>query len=102
MRIFVMFDLPTKKKEDRKTYAQFRKWLLKNGYEMLQYSVYCKICNGVDNANMNIARLSPQIPTAGSVRSLIVTDRQYGNMRLHIGPRTARERMLNAGQLSFF
>lgn len=40
MRIIVFFDLPVVNKKERKVYAQFRKFLLKDGYDMVQYSVY--------------------------------------------------------------
>lgn len=48
MRIIVFFDIPTKTKRDRKYAGRFRKFLLKEGYCMLQYSVYVRVCNGVD------------------------------------------------------
>jgi CRISPR-associated protein Cas2 len=43
MRILVFFDLPVVSKEDRKVYGQFRKFLIQDGYDMLQFSVYCRI-----------------------------------------------------------
>ena len=43
MRLILFFDLPVVSKEDRRIYATFRKYLIKNGYIMMQYSVYCKI-----------------------------------------------------------
>ena len=48
MRIVVMFDLPTQTKEQKDSYIKFRRNLIQNGYVMLQYSVYTKICNGYD------------------------------------------------------
>ena len=48
MRLIVFFDLPVVTKKDRKIYAQFRKFLIKDGYDMLQFSVYSRICNGDD------------------------------------------------------
>ncbi len=43
MRLILFFDLPVVSKEDRRIYATFRKYLIKNGYIMIQFSVYCKI-----------------------------------------------------------
>jgi len=43
MRIIVFFDLPTITGEDRRNYRNFRKCLIKNGFIMLQESVYCKM-----------------------------------------------------------
>ncbi|WP_334082272.1 CRISPR-associated endonuclease Cas2, partial [Helicobacter typhlonius] len=46
MRVLVMFDMPTCSKKERKDYARFRKNLIKDGFMMLQYSVYMRICKG--------------------------------------------------------
>lgn len=43
MRVFVMFDLPTETSVHRKAYRDFRKYLLVNGFIMLQESVYVKL-----------------------------------------------------------
>ena len=43
MRIMVFFDLPTLTAGNRREYAKFRKYLIKNGFIMLQESVYCKL-----------------------------------------------------------
>ena len=43
MRMLVFFDLPTLTNEDKRNYRQFRKLLMKNGFIMLQESVYCKM-----------------------------------------------------------
>ena len=45
MRLLVFFDLPVVKREDRKEYQVFRRFLLNDGYTMIQYSVYSRICN---------------------------------------------------------
>ena len=42
MRILVMFDLPTETSEERRDYRKFRKNLIKNGFIMMQESVYVK------------------------------------------------------------
>ena len=43
MRVMVFFDLPTVTSANRRDYAQFRKYLVKSGFIMLQESVYCKL-----------------------------------------------------------
>ena len=43
MRMIVFFDLPTLTNEDKRNYRKFRKVLIKNGFIMLQESVYCKM-----------------------------------------------------------
>ena len=43
MRVVVFFDLPTETAEERRDYRRFRAALLKNGFFMMQESVYSKI-----------------------------------------------------------
>ena len=43
MRMMIFFDLPTDTIKDRREYARFRKYLIKNGFVMMQESVYCKL-----------------------------------------------------------
>lgn len=57
MRLILFFDLPVTTKKDRKTYAQFRKYLIQNGYMMMQYSVYCKIFANREAAVKHVANL---------------------------------------------
>ena len=38
MRLMVFFDLPVVKDKDRKAAAKFRRFLLKDGYVMVQWS----------------------------------------------------------------
>ena len=45
MRILVMFDLPVKTKAERRSATQFRNFLVGDGYHMVQYSVYARVCN---------------------------------------------------------
>ena len=40
--ILVMFDLPVVTNEERKVATQFRNFLLKDGYIMLQFSIYIR------------------------------------------------------------
>ncbi len=105
MWIMVFFDLPVATKIQRRRAAKFRKWLIKDGYIMLQFSVYARICNGVARANKHITRLEKIIPPEGSVRSLMITDKQYGKMKIHAGDFTLNEKAVNttkSHQLSLF
>ena len=91
MWLLVLFDLPVKTKKQRRVAAKFRKFLVGDGYIMLQYSVYTRICNGQDAVKKHTDRLTRNLPTEGSVRSLQVTDRQYARMRTLVGRRRAEE-----------
>ena len=94
--LFVFFDLPVGTKPERRAATRFRNFLKDDGYMMLQYSVYARICRGEDGSMKHVARVTANLPSKGSVRALQVTDRQYGRMRLLLGTRTATESV--AGQ----
>lgn len=85
MRIIVFFDLPTLTKSDRKNASRFRNFLIKDGYVMLQLSVYSRICKGQDAVDKHAKRLKSLIPKEGSVRLLTVTEKQYASMEVLVG-----------------
>lgn len=102
MRVLVFFDLPVVEKEDRRRATQFRNFLLKNGYDMIQYSVYAKICNGPDAVRKQETILKRNMPMKGSVRVLSITDRQYADMRFMLGEQTNNERALDINPVNKF
>ena len=77
MRMMVFFDLPVKTKAQRRVATGFRNFLLKDGYHMIQYSLYARVCNGNDAVEKHEKRLRAALPDNGSVRLLIVTEKQY-------------------------
>jgi CRISPR-associated protein Cas2 len=89
--LFVFFDLPVGTKAQRRAATRFRNFLKDDGYMMLQYSVYARVCRGEDGAMKHIARVTRNLPGEGSIRALQVTDRQYGRMRLLLGEATKTE-----------
>jgi CRISPR-associated protein Cas2 len=91
MWIFCMFDLPVTAKADRQAAARFRKDLLNDGYMMLQFSVYARLCNGLERAQKHINRLKTWVPPAGSVRAMMVTEQQFARMELLVGKRLPQE-----------
>ena len=60
-----MFDLPTETKNDRRAATQFRNNLLKDGYNMLQYSIYQRICPNLDQTNKYLRKLEAYKPKIG-------------------------------------
>ena len=99
MRILVMFDLPVSSKGARKEYTKFRKFLIRDGYAMLQYSVYGRITRNHDDAAKHIQRLRSNLPKRGSVRALTVTEKQYASMLVLVGERTASEDLLKPREI---
>jgi CRISPR-associated protein Cas2 len=78
--VIVFFDLPVDTSEARKTAADFRNNLIRDGYFMAQYSVYARPCGSADRVDTQIRRLKPKIPARGEVRALVITDAQWGRM----------------------
>ena len=85
MRVIVLFDLPTLTAAECRSYNQFRKFLIKSGYFMMQESVYCKLVQNQFAANAAIAHLKANKPSAGLVQALIITEKQYSNMEMIVG-----------------
>ena len=88
MRMLVFFDLPVVTAKEKKDAAKFRKFLLKDGYNMVQWSVYSRICNGMDAVAMHKQRLKQNLPIKGSVRALVLTEKQFVKMDYVVGEYT--------------
>lgn len=102
MRIIVFFDLPVVERKERKAYAKFRKFLLNDGYVMLQYSVYSRICNGEDSVRKHMKRLRENLPPVnGAIRAMKITEKQFENMEILLGS-TVPEEELGANKIDFF
>lgn len=77
MWLFVFFDLPTNTKKERKAASGFRKKLLKDGFSMMQFSVYTRHCPSRENAQMHSRRVESFLADKGKVTILMVTDKQF-------------------------
>ncbi len=80
MWLFVFFDLPVTTKKERKAAALFRKNLMKDGFVMLQFSVYIRHCASYESQTVHIKRLKSMIPEHGMISILSVTDKQYSKI----------------------
>ena len=85
MWLFALFDLPVNTRKARKRYAQFRTLLVREGFSMLQFSVYARYCDGEEAAETHRKRIRKALPPEGHVRLLSVTDRQFGRMENFVG-----------------
>lgn len=88
MRVLVFFDLPSKTAAERKAYAAFRKNLLREGFLMVQESVYVRIATTRESAGFIESRVSSFVPEEGLVQSLIITEKQYASIKYLLGERT--------------
>lgn len=82
MWLLIFFDLPTDTKKERKAAADFRKYLLSDGFIMFQFSIYIRNCPSIENANVHINRVKSWLPPYGQVGILSITDKQFGSMEL--------------------
>jgi CRISPR-associated protein Cas2 len=85
MRIIVFFDLPTTTYYDRKVYQHFRKQLIKDGFIMMQESVYCKLALNNSIVKSEMAKLEKIKPLKGLVFALVVTEKQFSQIKYLTG-----------------
>lgn len=93
MRLLVFFDLPVDTSAQRKSYRTFRKFLVKDGYLMLQESVYAKLVVNDGAAGNAVQRLRKNRPPAGLVQALKVTESQFATMEYITGNREAYDEL---------
>lgn len=85
MRVIVFFDLPTETLEDKREYRNFRKFLIKKGFFMMQESVYSKIALNTTVADSLVQAVKSNKPKAGLVQLLVITEKQFGRMEFIVG-----------------
>jgi CRISPR-associated protein Cas2 len=85
MRIILFFDLPTTSKHDLSVYTHFRKNLIKDGFVMMQYSVYSKLVLNATAVNTVRSRINRLKPSKGNVQLLVVTEQQFARIEYIVG-----------------
>lgn len=85
MRVVVLFDLPTETSLDRRQYRYFRKFLISEGFMMMQESVYSKICINMHAVRQVELNLEKNKPPHGLVQVLMMTERQFAGMKTLVG-----------------
>ena len=85
MRIIVFFDLPTETNEDKRNYRHFRKALLKDGFIMMQESVYTKLMTTPSVENSVKKLIHKNKPEKGIVQTLTITEKQFSKMEFVVG-----------------
>lgn len=85
MRVLIFFDLPTYTLENRRSYSKFRKFLSKNGFMMMQESLYCKLALNSNAVQLIINNVYKNKPEEGVVQLLTVTEKQFSKMEIITG-----------------
>lgn len=101
MWLFVLFDLPVDTKAARRAYTDFRKFLLKNGFLRVQFSVYARVCASEEAVAVHTKRVERQVPDDGEVRLICITDKQFGRQRIFQG-KQRKQPQPAPKQLEFF
>lgn len=96
-----MFDLPVMTKTQAREATKFREFLLDEGFEKSQFSVYARFCSGKEQFEAYMRRIEASLPDRGDVHVLTFTDRQYENIVRFSGQRRKRQRK-NPDQMALF
>ena len=91
MRVIVMFDLPVITDTQKRIATKFRNFLLDNGYIMMQFSVYSRICKNNDDLLKHVNRIKINAPKSGNIRMIQITENQYNNMIMFSGQKAIEE-----------
>lgn len=100
--LFVLFDLPTETKKERKDAYLFRRDLERDGFRMFQYSVYIRHCPDWDRAQTHERRIRRSAPEGGRISVLHVTDHEFATMTNIWGTTEKRRRGEDRKEPSLF
>ncbi len=99
MRMLCMFDLPVELGEEKRVYRIFRKNLLKEGFTMMQYSVYVRTCPNRDFGNRLVKKVKSFAPPKGNVRLIMITEKQYDEMIMIVGSKSLIEEKIGSERM---
>ena len=85
MRVLVLFDMPVSSSAERKAYTHFRKFLIRNGFVMMQESVYSKIVPNVSVAKAVMNKVRREGTGKGLIQMMMITEKQYAQIELVAG-----------------
>jgi CRISPR-associated protein Cas2 len=101
MWVVVFFDLPVDTKKARRESTLFRKNLLRDGFTMMQFSIYVRHCASSENAEVHTKRVKSFLPQHGNVVVFTLTDKQFSQMEVFSNS-TPKENKTAGVQLEIF
>ena len=101
MWMMVMFDLPVDTKKRRSAATRFRNFLLDQGFERSQFSIYLRSCSGKEQMETYVGRIRNNLPEFGQVHLVAITDKQYENI-VRFSGKSRQATRKNPGQLALF
>ncbi|WP_146637960.1 CRISPR-associated endonuclease Cas2 [Spiroplasma clarkii] len=93
------YDLPNTTKSENKEYTKFRKFLIQNGFYMMQFSIYVKLCMNHDIVLITQKKIEKNKPKIGDVRMLAITEKQYNDIKILVGQKSIQESYQNIDYL---
>lgn len=99
MRVLVIYDLPSLSKKHHKNYSLFHNFLLKNGFYMLQESIYCCLARNHHFTQLIIEKVGKNSPDLGDVRCFAITEKQYQNIKIFTGKKSFQEKIISLDPL---
>lgn len=85
MRIILFFDLPTISKKNNRDYTRFLKVLKRNGFSIMQESVYTKLALNNSIVNSTFLELKKDLPASGIISALVITEKQFSSIKQLLG-----------------
>lgn len=101
MWMMVMFDLPTDTAAERKAATKFRKFLLDEGFEMVQFSVYVQFTGTYESSQKFVRAIEKNNPSYGDINILFFTDKQFANI-IHIKNKVSKPLKKQPDQFELF
>lgn len=99
MRMICLFDLPVDTSVERRQYRILRKALIKNGFVMLQYSVYYRSLPNRSAGKRYENAIKKFLPTHGEVRMLAVSEKQFDDMQVLVGAKSDQETLVGSKEM---
>lgn len=96
MRVMIFYDLPTLTYKERSEHNRFRKFLKRDGFIMMQESVYSKIALNPVAAQSVKDRVIKNMPKTGLIQVLTVTEKQYVSIDCILGDPSLNTHVLNS------
>lgn len=99
MRLMCMFDLPVETEKEKRAYREFRKQLIKNGFVMMQYSVYIRTCPSREYTQRLENKIKKVVPANGNIRLITITEKQYNDMKILVGSKSLKEAAIGSERM---
>ena len=84
--LMLFYDLPASTPAERRTYCQFRKKLIRSGFQQMQESVYIKLLRNMNGISNELHAIRAASPTEADIRALPLKLNEFRKMEALMGP----------------